>query len=184
MRVVIRRSIYLLMLMLVTSPVAAAQDVLTISGAVTTRVDGMPVPGAVVSIVGADTSNVTDANGHYTIPVPNRLVRSRRLQLQVDALGLPPKLIDVAVDAASLTVDVALTVEFSDGKKLKEIVVEYPIGHKRRRKEGMPVLVEKFKTNLARRFPAKRQKAILDLCLDPKKLAATPVNEFVDMMVI
>ncbi len=78
----------------------------------------------------------------------------------------------------------ALTVEFSDGKKLKDIVVEYPIGHKRRRKEGMPVLVEKFKTNLARRFPAKQQKAILDLCLDPKKLAAPPVNEFVDMMVI
>jgi len=78
----------------------------------------------------------------------------------------------------------ALTVEFSDGKKLKEIVVEYPIGHKRRRKEGMPVLVEKFKTNLARRFPAKQQNAILDLCLDPKRLAATPVNEFVDLMVI
>ena len=78
----------------------------------------------------------------------------------------------------------ALTVEFTDGRKLKEIVVEYPIGHKRRRKEGMPVLVEKFKTNLARRFPTKQQKAILDLCLDPKKLAATPVNEFLDMMVI
>ena len=78
----------------------------------------------------------------------------------------------------------ALTVEFADGKKLKEIVVEYPIGHKRRRKEGMPVLVAKFKTNLARRFPAKQQKAILDLCMDPKKLAATPVNEFVDLMVI
>jgi len=78
----------------------------------------------------------------------------------------------------------ALTVEFSDGTKLKEIVVEYPIGHKRRRKEGMPVLVEKFKTNLARRFPAKQQQAILDLCMDAKKLAATPVNEFVDMMII
>ena len=78
----------------------------------------------------------------------------------------------------------ALTVEFSDGKKIKEIVVEYPIGHKRRRKEGMPVLVEKFKTNLARRFPVKQQKAILDLCLDAKKLGATPVNEFVDLMVI
>jgi 2-methylcitrate dehydratase len=78
----------------------------------------------------------------------------------------------------------ALTVEFSDGKKLKEIVVEYPIGHKRRRKEGMPVLVEKFKTNLARRFPARQQHAILELCLDAKKLSATPVNEFVDMLVI
>jgi 2-methylcitrate dehydratase len=78
----------------------------------------------------------------------------------------------------------ALTVEFNDGKKLKEIVCEYPIGHKRRRKEGMPVLVEKFKVNLARRFPAKQQKAILDLCLDAKRLEATPVHEFVDLMVI
>ncbi len=77
-----------------------------------------------------------------------------------------------------------LTVEFSDGSKMKEILCEYPIGHKRRRKEGMPVLVEKFRTNLARRFPARQQKAILDLCLDAKKLQATPVNEFVDMMVI
>ena len=51
----------------------------------------------------------------------------------------------------------ALTVELKDGRKLKEVVVEYPIGHKRRRKEGIPLLVEKFRTNLARRFPAKQQ---------------------------
>jgi 2-methylcitrate dehydratase len=76
----------------------------------------------------------------------------------------------------------ALTVEFADGKKMKEIVVEYPIGHKRRRKEGMPVLVEKFKTNLARQFPEKQRAAILDLCLDQKRLEATAVNEFVDLM--
>ncbi|MGH8742264.1 MAG: bifunctional 2-methylcitrate dehydratase/aconitate hydratase, partial [Burkholderiales bacterium] len=60
----------------------------------------------------------------------------------------------------------ALTVEFKDGSKLKEVVCEYPIGHKRRRKEGMPILVEKFKTNLARRFAPDRQRSILELCLD------------------
>ncbi len=78
----------------------------------------------------------------------------------------------------------ALTVEFKDGSKLEEVVCEYPIGHKRRRKEGMPVLVEKFRTNLARRFPTKQQKAILDLCLDPARLEKTPVNEFTDLFVI
>jgi 2-methylcitrate dehydratase len=78
----------------------------------------------------------------------------------------------------------ALTVEFTDGSTLKEVVVEYPIGHKRRRKEGMPVLIEKFKTNLARVFPAKQAGVILDLCLDAPRLDATPVNEFVDLMVI
>jgi 2-methylcitrate dehydratase len=77
----------------------------------------------------------------------------------------------------------ALTVEFTDGKKLKEIVVEYPIGHKRRRKEGMPVLVEKFRTNLARRFAEKQRTRILDLCMDAKRLEATPVHEFVDLLV-
>jgi len=78
----------------------------------------------------------------------------------------------------------ALTVTFKDGKKLGEFVCEYPIGHKRRRKEGMPILVEKFKTNLARRFPEKQRAAILELCLDAKRLEATPVNEFVDRFVI
>jgi 2-methylcitrate dehydratase len=55
----------------------------------------------------------------------------------------------------------ALKVEFKDGTRLGEFVCEYPIGHKRRRAEGMPVLVEKFKRNLARRFPDKQCKAIL-----------------------
>jgi 2-methylcitrate dehydratase len=78
----------------------------------------------------------------------------------------------------------AITVEFKDGRSLAEVVVEYPIGHRRRRKEGIPLLVEKFKTNLARRFPAKQQRAILDIALDDARLAATPVNEFVDLFVI
>ncbi len=59
-----------------------------------------------------------------------------------------------------------LTVEFKDGSKLDEVVVEYPIGHRFRRNEGIPLLEEKFRINLARRFPAKQQKAIIDLCLD------------------
>jgi 2-methylcitrate dehydratase len=77
-----------------------------------------------------------------------------------------------------------LAVQFKDGSRLAETVVEYPIGHKRRRKEGMPILVEKFERNLARRFPAKQQKAILELCMDAKRLQTTPVNEFVDLFVI
>src|SRR5207244_5399218 len=85
-------------------------------------------------------------------------------------------------DPAKRSIANALTVVFEDGSKLKEIVVEYPIGHKRRRKEGMPVLVEKFKTNLARRFPEKQRAAILELCLNQKQLEATPVHEFVDLM--
>ena len=48
----------------------------------------------------------------------------------------------------------------------------------------MPVLVEKFKTNLARRFSPKQQKAILEVCMDPARLEAMPVNAFVDLFVV
>lgn len=78
----------------------------------------------------------------------------------------------------------ALTVQFKDGTRLKEAAVDYPIGHKRRRKDGIPLLEQKFKTNLARRFPAKQQKAILDVSLDQARLEALPVNDFVDLFII
>src|SRR6266702_1038285 len=78
----------------------------------------------------------------------------------------------------------ALTVEFNDGSKFDEVVVEYPIGHKRRREDGIPLLVEKFKTNLARRFPVKQQLAILDVSLDQARLEAMPVHEYVDLYII
>lgn len=78
----------------------------------------------------------------------------------------------------------ALTVEFNDGTKLDEIVCEYPIGHKRRRKDGIPLLEAKFRTNLARQFPARQQQRILDISLDQKALEAMPVHEYVDLYVI
>jgi 2-methylcitrate dehydratase len=76
----------------------------------------------------------------------------------------------------------ALTVELKDGSKLQEVAVEYPIGHKRRRKDGIPLLVEKFKINLARVFPAKQIAAILEPSLDQQKLEAMPVHRFVDLL--
>ncbi|WP_027816958.1 bifunctional 2-methylcitrate dehydratase/aconitate hydratase [Paraburkholderia bannensis] len=87
-------------------------------------------------------------------------------------------------DPAKRSIANALTVELNDGTTLPEIVVEYPIGHRRRRDEGIPLLIGKFKANLARRFPAKQQQAILDVSLDAARLDAMPVNEYVDLYVI
>ena len=78
----------------------------------------------------------------------------------------------------------AITVEFTDGTVFEEVAVEYPIGHARRRVEGIPLLIEKYKTNLARIYDADQQNKIIDLCLDYDKLAATPVNEFMDLMAL
>ena len=78
----------------------------------------------------------------------------------------------------------AVTVEFNDGAVFDEVAVEYPVGHARRRVEGIPLLIEKFKINLARIYDTEKQKKIADLCLDYDKLAATPVNEFMDLMAL
>lgn len=78
----------------------------------------------------------------------------------------------------------ALTIEFKDGKKLKEIVVEYPIGHARRRKDGIPLLEAKFKINLARQLSLKQQQKILEVSLDQRKLEGMAVHEYVDLYVI
>jgi 2-methylcitrate dehydratase len=78
----------------------------------------------------------------------------------------------------------ALTVTLKDGTVLDEVVVEFPIGHKRRRADGIPLLEAKFKTNLARSFPAKQQQAILDVSLDQAALESMPVHRYVDLYVI
>ena len=99
----------------------------------------------------------------------------------------------VCVEDPSFTVDYhdpskrsianALTVEFKDGSKFDEVVVEYPIGHARRRTDGIPLLIEKFKINLARIFSADQQKKILEVSMDYKKLSQMAVNEYVDLYV-
>jgi 2-methylcitrate dehydratase len=77
----------------------------------------------------------------------------------------------------------SLRMELNDGTVLEE-TVEYPIGHRRRREEGMPLLIEKFKTNLRRRYDNDRQQRILATSLDGEKLAAMPVNDYVDLYTI
>ncbi|KGM07554.1 2-methylcitrate dehydratase [Methylophaga thiooxydans] len=78
----------------------------------------------------------------------------------------------------------AIQLFFKDGSSSDNIAVEYPIGHRRRRNEGIPELIKKFEVNLARRFPAKQQYTILSVCMDEAKLSAMPVDEFVDMLQI
>ncbi len=76
-----------------------------------------------------------------------------------------------------------LQVELDDGSKLEE-TVEYPIGHRRRRDEGIPLLIEKFRTNLRRRFDPSQQQRILDASLDSARLDAMPVHQYVDLYVV
>ncbi|MDE9487653.1 bifunctional 2-methylcitrate dehydratase/aconitate hydratase [Xenorhabdus bovienii] len=78
----------------------------------------------------------------------------------------------------------ALTITFNDGSQLDEVKVEFPIGHARRRKDGIPLLLKKFSTNLARQFPDTQQRKILAVSLDRTLLENMPVNEYLDLYVI
>ncbi|SUJ30535.1 2-methylcitrate dehydratase [Sphingobacterium spiritivorum] len=77
----------------------------------------------------------------------------------------------------------ALTVEMKDGTVLPEVFVPYPIGHPRRREEGIPKLIEKYKRNLARIFSEKQQKQIIQSTLDYDTFIALDVQQLVDLMV-
>ncbi len=78
----------------------------------------------------------------------------------------------------------ALQVFFKDGSSTEKVEVEYPIGHRRRRGDGIPLLEKKFLNNLQTRFPNWKSEKIMELCLNPDKLEAKPVHEFMDLLSI
>jgi 2-methylcitrate dehydratase len=75
----------------------------------------------------------------------------------------------------------AVQVFFKDGSSTEKIAVEYPVGHRRRRAEGMPLLMKKFEANLASRFAPAQCEKILRLCDDAPALDAMPVDKFTDL---
>src|SRR5258706_10988866 len=109
-----RRAWWALLLCLAAGRLASAQDVIAISGVVTTRADGLTVPGAVVSLVGLDATTTTDAGGRYKLSVSRSVVREDRLRVRVEAFGMPPTVTDVAADAAVGTADIALSLAFTE----------------------------------------------------------------------
>ena len=88
------------------------------------------------------------------------------------------------LDADKRSIANAVQVFFKDGSSTEQVAVEYPLGHRRRRAEGIPLLEEKFRANLATRFPAPRCARILALCRDQARLEATAVDRFVEALVI
>lgn len=78
----------------------------------------------------------------------------------------------------------AVQVFFKDGSATEKVAVEYPVGHRRRRAEGIPLLERKFRANVATRFPQGQADAIMDLLSDAERLENCSVPEIMDLMVI
>ena len=77
----------------------------------------------------------------------------------------------------------AIQIFFKDGTSTEKIEVEYPIGHRRRREQGIPLLVEKFEKNLATQFSDQRCTEILSLCMDQESLEGTSVPDFMNLFI-
>ncbi|MGB6220405.1 bifunctional 2-methylcitrate dehydratase/aconitate hydratase [Haloferula sp.] len=77
----------------------------------------------------------------------------------------------------------AIQIHFKDGTCTERIEVLYPIGHQRRRKDGIPLLMGKFETNLLRIFPEARAKEIYATCESQENLAKLPVDSFINSFV-
>lgn len=88
------------------------------------------------------------------------------------------------LEADKRSIGNAVQVFFKDGSSTDKVSVDYPIGHRRRREEGIPVLKEKFERNIATRLAPKQCKAILEVCAEQGRLEQMPVNEFMDWMVV
>jgi 2-methylcitrate dehydratase len=88
------------------------------------------------------------------------------------------------LNAEKRSIGNAVQVFFKDGTSTKNIAVEYPIGHRRRREEGIPVLEEKFKRNLALKINGDNYEKIIAVCSDQQELESMPVNEFMDLWVV
>jgi iron complex outermembrane receptor protein len=115
MRSVGQRVAWIIGVLAVFSTTLGAQAPATISGTVTTRVDGLSLPGATVSLVGSNVTATTDSAGRYTIEVPAALARAGRVQLRIDAMGLPAKTYDVELTQGGVTTfDVGLSLGFEE----------------------------------------------------------------------
>lgn len=86
-------------------------------------------------------------------------------------------------DPAKRSIANAITIELNDGTFLDEEIVEYPIGHARRRKDGIPLLIAKYKTNLSRIFKVDQQAKIEAATLNRGALEKMPVTEFAELFI-
>jgi 2-methylcitrate dehydratase len=108
---------------------------------------------------------------------------------RIDALRAKMRLTESKIfereyhDPAKRTNANSIQIYFKDGTKSALSQVDYPLGHRKRRRDGIPLLIEKFDKNIARVYAEKQRHAIREVCLDRARLAAMPVNEFIDLLV-
>ncbi len=86
------------------------------------------------------------------------------------------------LDPQKRSIGNAIQIKFRDGTATERVAVEYPIGHRRRRAEGVPLLIEKFERSLEGKLPAGQAGEFRELCHDARRLHTTPVPRFMELL--
>jgi 2-methylcitrate dehydratase len=120
--------------------------------------------------------------GHYadSVAADPRIDRLRGRMEVVEE----PRYTTEYLDPAKRSIANSVQLFFRDGTCTDRVEVEYPLGHRRRRAEGLPLLLEKCRTNLGVRLSAPRVERLMALCLDRQRLEKMPVDEFMGMLVV
>ncbi len=77
----------------------------------------------------------------------------------------------------------AIQVFFNDGSTTDRVAIDYPIGHRQRRDEGIPVLIKKFQDSVAGKLKPGQWQELDALCADRDRLAGTAVDDFMALLV-
>ena len=132
---------------------------------------------AVALAFGALTADHYEDSFHAANPVIDQLRDKMEIHEE-------PRYSNEYLEPAKRSIANSIKIWFRDGSCTGRIEVEYPVGHRRRRGEGIPLLEEKFRANLATSFPAHRCEEIFSLCKNRQALEQTPVHQFMSMLVI
>jgi 2-methylcitrate dehydratase len=109
---------------------------------------------------------------------------------RIDALRAKMEVVENAdftrdyLDPSKRSIGNAIQVFFRDGTSTERVAVEYPVGHRRRREEGVPLLLAKFERYLRGRIPVRQADTILALCHNQSELEQTPVDHFMKLLVV
>jgi 2-methylcitrate dehydratase len=95
-----------------------------------------------------------------------------------------PRMSAEYLDPAKRSIGNSVQVVFQGGRATDKVTVDYPIGHRRRRAEGIPLLLEKFEKNLRSRLPGPAADRVLKACADQQRLEQVPVTDFVSLFVV
>ena len=130
-----------------------------------------------MTAIGLLTGNLTAQDYEDTVANDPRVAALREKMTCVEK----PEYTKDYLDPDKRSIANAVQIFYKDGSSSQQVAVEYPIGHRRRRSEGIPELIKKFKINLQREFDDTRAEKIMNLNLDIDLLQQTPVNEYVDL---